>query len=360
MKTKQSNGANQQDLKRVGECLYRSQNSNIYYAILKRGGKQIKRSLRTTDGALARRRLKDLNEQASSLAKGGDAKATFEMISERWLNMATTSLKASSANRLRGVTKSLSKTFGTLQVRKITKAMLEDWAAVRSKEVAAQTYNFERNSMVRLLDYAQREGLILENPARVLKRLKMRQSKPDIPTKEEFATLLSEMKKLREGAKDGVELCELLAYSGCRLGEGISITWGDINFRKKQFTVTGGETGTKNHEARTVPLFPALEAFLKRLLEEMPAPPNKKATVAKIASAKKAMMHACKNADLPHFTHHHLRHFFCSNAIEAGIDFKAIAGWLGHKDGGLLVAKTYGHLRDEHSAEMAKRMTFGA
>jgi hypothetical protein len=50
----------------------------------------------------------------------------------------------------------------------------------------------------------------------------------------------------------------------------------------------------------------------------------------------------------------------CAAKGEAGIDFKAIAGWLGHKDGGLLVAKTYGHLRDEHSAEMAKRMTYGA
>jgi hypothetical protein len=48
------------------------------------------------------------------------------------------------------------------------------------------------------------------------------------------------------------------------------------------------------------------------------------------------------------------------NTIETGVDFKAIAGWLGHKDGGLLVAKTYGHLRDEHSATMAKRMTFEA
>jgi hypothetical protein len=32
------------------------------------------------------------------------------------------------------------------------------------------------------------------------------------------------------------------------------------------------------------------------------------------------------------------RHF------EAGVDFKVIVGWIGHKDGGVLVAKTYGHL----------------
>jgi integrase len=35
---------------------------------------------------------------------------------------------------------------------------------------------------------------------------------------------------------------------------------------------------------------------------------------------------ACRCAGLPNFGHHALRHFFCSNAIEAGIDFKAIAG----------------------------------
>ena len=47
-----------------------------------------------------------------------------------------------------------------------------------------------------------------------------------------------------------------------------------------------------------------------------------------------------------------------SNAIEAGVDFKVIASWVGHKDGGVLVAKTYGHLRDTHSFDMAKRMDF--
>jgi site-specific recombinase XerD len=72
------------------------------------------------------------------------------------------------------------------------------------------------------------------------------------------------------------------------------------------------------------------------------------------------MKRACKTAGLATFTHHCMRHYFVSNAIEAGVDFKTIAAWVGHKDGGLLVAKTYGHLRDAHSFEMAKRMTFSA
>jgi integrase len=72
------------------------------------------------------------------------------------------------------------------------------------------------------------------------------------------------------------------------------------------------------------------------------------------------ILRACKRLGLPPFGHHTMRHFFCSNAIEAGCDFKVISGWLGHKDGGILVAMTYGHLRGEHSAAMAKRITFDA
>jgi integrase len=73
---------------------------------------------------------------------------------------------------------------------------------------------------------------------------------------------------------------------------------------------------------------------------------------------RQALGSACRRSGLPRFSHHALRHFFCSNAIEAGCDFKVIAGWLGHKDGGVLVAMTYGHLRSEHSAAMAKRIVF--
>ena len=45
-----------QALKRVGHCLYRSDKTRGYYAILRRGGKQFKRSLKTNDAALAKRR----------------------------------------------------------------------------------------------------------------------------------------------------------------------------------------------------------------------------------------------------------------------------------------------------------------
>jgi integrase len=267
-------------------------------------------------------------------------------------------MKESSRFRTEGVIKMLNKRLGAVEVRKISKTMLEDWAAERGKEVSARTVNYEREVLIRILDYGIRDGITIENPARVIKRLKIRRTPPVIPTREQFAQMIGVIRNGRSDGWPAADLCEFLAYSGCRLGEAIEMRWQDILFDQQQFVVTGGIHGTKNHENRVVPLFPALEQLLHRLIEER-GQPDPEEHIQLIRNAKRVMNSACQRAGLPHFSHHHLRHFFCSNAIEAGIDFKTIAGWLGHKDGGLLVAKTYGHLRDEHSALMAQKMTFG-
>jgi len=347
-----------QTLGRVGHCLYRSAKSKIYYAILKRTGKQIKRSLRTTDNALAKRRLLDFQEKAARLTTGERGRISFADLSKQWLEVQAGSMKQSSYFRLVGVVKKLNEYFGNTLVRGITKGQVEKWATKRSQELAARTFNYEKETFVRILDYAMRDGLIMDNPARIIKRRKQPKQKVVIPTKEQFKALIEAIQNLTAHAHEASLLCEFLAYSGCRRGEALAMRWEDIDFDSKQFAVTGGEYGTKNLEVRTVPLFPALENFLLKLRDSLPQKPLSSDRLFSIKSAKKAMISACRNAGLPHFTHHHLRHFFCSNAIEAGVDFKAIAGWLGHKDGGLLAAKTYGHLRDEHSALMARKMTF--
>jgi hypothetical protein len=40
------------------------------------------------------------------------------------------------------------------------------------------------------------------------------------------------------------------------------------------------------------------------------------------------------------------------------VDIPTVSRWLGHKDGGALCMKTYGHLRDEHSLSQAQRVSF--
>ena len=96
---------------------------------------------------------------------------------------------------------------------------------------------------------------------------------------------------------------------------------------------------------------------MERLIETaFDVSPNTK--LFSIKSPRGAMKNACERMGLSPFTVHALRHYFASNAIERGINFQVIAAWLGHKDGGVLVAKRYGHLRSEFSASMAERMSF--
>ena len=45
--------------------------------------------------------------------------------------------------------------------------------------------------------------------------------------------------------------------------------------------------------------------------------------------------------------------------VMGGIDFMTIATWLGHKDGGILVGKIYGHLLDDHRKQAARKVRFG-
>jgi integrase len=251
--------------------------------------------------------------------------------------------------------------FATRPVRQITHGDIQEWMRKRGAKLSARSYNLEIETLRLILDYCRDDlRIILEHPAGKLGRKKPSKRKSVIPTKEQFVILLKEMRSAasQNKSEDAADLVEGLAYSGCRLNETTEILWPHINWERETLRITEGELGTKNHEDREIPLFEPL----KRLLRVMRNRETSAETdhVFLIKSAKKAITSACNRARLPHFTHHHFRHFFRSNAIEAGVDFKAIAEWLGHKDGGILVAKTYGYLRDDHSRAMARRITFDA
>ena len=74
------------------------------------------------------------------------------------------------------------------------------------------------------------------------------------------------------------------------------------------------------------------------------------------AECKRALGTACVRAGVPHLSHHDFRHLFGTRCIESAVDLPTAARWLGHQDGGALLAKIYFHLVDEHSRLMAARV----
>ncbi len=136
------------------------------------------------------------------------------------------------------------------------------------------------------------------------------------------------------------------------------ITWADCLFDKKQIIVWGDpQHRTKNSEFRTVPMIAEMESMLRAMRAARSDEPDT-APAMRVCECQKSMTRVAKEIGMHRITHHDLRHLFATRCIESGVDILTVSKWLGHKDGGALALKVYGHLRDQHSADMAARVSF--
>jgi integrase len=202
-------------------------------------------------------------------------------------------------------------------------------------------------------------GTRYDNPARFIKRLSERSRRPQLPEVQQFDDFVCKLKG--GGSRDSkncADLVSFLAYGGFRKTEAANITWADCDSVKCKITVRGDpETGTKNSEIREVPMIPDMVQLLERLRAERSGEPPE-TPVMKVRECQKAMDRAAKVVGMTRITHHDLRHLFATRCIESGVDIPTVSRWLGHKDGGALAMKVYGHLRDQHSVAMAQKVTF--
>ncbi len=158
------------------------------------------------------------------------------------------------------------------------------------------------------------------------------------------------------------DFLRICAYAGTRYGEAKRLKWSDVKWDQKQLMV-GSDGLAKNHEARFVDLNPILEKLLYRMEKrrvqknEYLFSPSGKSGPYK--TLRQTLLKARKAANLPDFGFHDCRHHFISYCIMSGIDYLTIAKWVGHKDGGVLIGKVYGHLSSEHLRNAAQRMKFG-
>ena len=344
---------------KVAENLYRLESSGGYYALIKKSGKQFRRSLKTKDRKLADRRLKELKGQIGCLTLTDDAKLGFEAVANRWLESIKHTLAEGTITQREIRIKNLSPFFKGIPLRNITPAQCESWAIKRGAKLASQTFVHELETMRNVFTYALKHGLILTSPATTIKRPKVSNSKVVIPSREQFTKLVAQIRQSdgradsQRKSKAGADLVEFLAFSGARIGEARASAWEDVKFEKDMIWLHG----TKSEDSdRLIPMPAALRDFLLRLKKESTEPPQGK--IFKTDSAKKCLATACEKLEFPKFTHHDFRHFFATTCIESGVDIPTISRWLGHGDGGALAMRVYGHLQVEHSLAMIKRVSF--
>jgi len=179
----------------------------------------------------------------------------------------------------------------------------------------------------------------------LLKRRAMRSRALVPPGQSQFLVLLDEC-DASERSKAGL-VVRFLALTGMRISEARGLKWQHF----KADCIELPPELTKNGKPRSIPLLAGLSdvlSSLKVLGEGQHVLPRQ--------NPRKALENACARAGLQKLSPHCFRHFFATRCIESGVDVPTVARWLGHQDGGALLAKTYFHLLNDHSRHMAAKV----
>jgi integrase len=355
------------------QCLVRHSVSGVYYARTRVKGKLVWKTLETDIFQVAKARLPDALENIRKAAYARNALVTGyvtfgEAADVYILNVERkVDLKPRSVDYQREIVQALLKSWPELETAKlkaITADRCMDWASKYATRVSPSRFNNTVDALRKILDLGIVAGLLVGNPAASLSKITPRQKKLELPTKIEFGALVRELRSAGGWCSiQCADLVEFLAYSGARIGEARTVTWADIHLDQGVFWIHGDPVhGTKNRLSRQVPIVEPME----RLLVDLRDNPrqfrdpvrDRGGYVLVIRECQKAIDRACENLGLKRVTHHDFRHLFATACIESGVDIPTVSRWLGHKDGGALAMKTYGHLRDSHSLLMAKKVAF--
>lgn len=343
--------------------------SGIYYARLRVKGKLIRRSLETDLISVAKLRLTDFEKHERQLSESNDAtrrgritvSEAIETYTQRKAGDA--SLKPRTRQYHDERIKALLKSWGGLaekEIRAITKSDCLNWAAAYGKGFSASAFNHTIGVLRGILEIGVEVGARYDNPASHIKRASERSKILNLPEPDQFKRFVAELESgASRDSRNCADLVRFLAFGGFRKSEAANITWGDCDFEKGEILVRGdADTGTKNWSVRRVPMIPDMRQLLDRLHGER-ASETQAQPVMRVRECQKAMDRAAGVVGMPRITHHDLRHLFATLCIESGVDIPTVSRWLGHKDGGALAMRVYGHLRDQHSVTMAQKVTLG-
>lgn len=270
------------------------------------------------------------------------------------------------------------------------------------EDYAARSVNLYLISIRHVLKAALRDGHIKPPlPFEGLDWQRVDQKSRQLCPANEVETLCEAALAASKNGQQFADYLRFLQYSGARRSEALTVRWRDVHFDRGHVTI-GADGDTKNREARHVDFNPKLESHLQEMFSRrqpdsqwlFPSPQRgDKDTPAKTfmeslrltRQAGGGVCQDCQRATfgvdvmkcshcgservekrqrmlspkLQKFGFHDLRHHFISYAVMSCLDFMTIARWVGHKDGGILIGKVYGHLADEHRKAQAARMNFG-
>ena len=231
---------------------------------------------------------------------------------------------------------------------------------------APRTLNLALTTLRNIFAEAISDGLVDSSPCENVKWRKVDKKERRLVTAEEFDRLGDAALKVSKNGQQFCDYLRLLLYSGGRMAETLRLRWLDVNWEQEQLVI-GADGESKNHEVRHVDFNPSLEAHLKDMHQRrdeesvwlFPSPQRGNRDIPS-KSFRETLLLAREESGLEHVGFHDTRHHFISMSVMAGIDYMTISAWVGHKDGGILIGKVYGHLANEHRQRAAQKLVLGS
>jgi integrase len=254
-----------------------------------------------------------------------------------------------------GRLKSILRYFGNKRLDEISPFMIEKFKIERRKAkvqhhnaktpseklLSIASINREISLLSRVFSIAVMSKEAQTNPCRDVKHIPGEQPRTRYLLPDEEARLWSVL-----DSKAGYlgAIVRIALNTGMRRGEVLRLKWNQIDFFREEIKAIK----TKNGHDRLIPMNGPVKAVVLRLRKGSTGEylfPSPKKTGCRITDIKKGFNAAVKEAGIPDFHFHDLRHTFGTRAADMGVSMNAIADVMGHAD--IHTTRRYAHSTDE-------------
>lgn len=282
---------------------------------------------------------------------------TLAAYAEVWLEYVELRRAPSTTSRYRGLAGKIGKHIGNKALDKITRGDIRDLLLREHKAGAAKaTIELMHAVLSGIFNHAIDDDLIQQSPAtRAMAKLDLAAIDEEIKplSHQEMTEALATLDQA------SYPVFRLLFETGCRIGEALALTWGDIDFRNQKITI--GKTSkdqvvrntTKTKTRRTIDmsdiLLPMLMELKKTDKEECikhgikPGPVfHKKGLLLSDNTLRRKWSTACDRIGIGHRRLHDIRHTTASLLLARGAPVTYVAEQLGHSSPQITLTK-YAH-----------------
>jgi site-specific recombinase XerD len=196
------------------------------------------------------------------------------------------------------------------------------------KKDNAKTVNAKISALVKLneflIDEGIQQGLVISKKDNI--KIQQQFASPTDILKQDIEAF--RQKILENESKRDYAIITILAYAGLRISEALDLKVNDIDLTSKEITVRSG----KGDKQRIVFINDKIINAVKEYMKERKSNAEYLFTSRQSDRVNRTRINQIFNKYSDKITPHTLRHFYCTNALEAGYSVHEVANQAGHSN----------------------------